>query len=384
MTVLLSVVRTERLLGLWKGVSPVPVLFSWTNQKSCGRSKSDRSFRCLLVLQSFARTIPGVGIYFSTYYSLKQHFFQDARPGPLQAVLLGGGARTVAGVLMLPVTVIKTRFEVSKSFKFELCCHSAFVYWLRRVCCSVAGTAMWAWAALCAACVRLKVPPLCTLASCPLSSETSLSPGSTWCSTARLKPPYPEVWDIRFLCAELAHICLKSSFICFFHVFLRDQWVSLCPSCKLQLRDPGWCSGLSDHAACRCRQNTRPGQPPAEDARSNQIHLHGNTFTSCLHVGSVISTSDVPFPPSDTWSSGLLQRSAPSLSEEDHDGGHGLDGVRTDDGAHRAEVLKEDGGEKRAREERQWLVFISLQRRDGWVTAESWSRSLASDTSREM
>ncbi|KAF6732346.1 Solute carrier family 25 member 38-A [Oryzias melastigma] len=85
MTVLLSVVRTERLLGLWKGVSP-----------------------------SFARTIPGVGIYFSTYYSLKQHFFQDARPGPLQAVLLGGGARTVAGVLMLPVTVIKTRFECGR------------------------------------------------------------------------------------------------------------------------------------------------------------------------------------------------------------------------------------------------------------------------------
>uniref|UniRef100_A0A8C3G6W3 Solute carrier family 25 member 38 n=1 Tax=Cyclopterus lumpus TaxID=8103 RepID=A0A8C3G6W3_CYCLU len=84
MAVLLSVVRTERLLGLWKGVSP-----------------------------SFARTIPGVGLYFSTYYSLKQHFFQDSSPGAVGAVLLGGGARTVAGVAMLPVTVIKARFEVS-------------------------------------------------------------------------------------------------------------------------------------------------------------------------------------------------------------------------------------------------------------------------------
>uniref|UniRef100_A0A669DCW9 Solute carrier family 25 member 38a n=1 Tax=Oreochromis niloticus TaxID=8128 RepID=A0A669DCW9_ORENI len=65
-SVLLSVVRTERLLGLWKGVSP-----------------------------SFVRTIPGVGIYFSTYYSLKQHFLQDRRPGAAEAVLLGGGARTV-------------------------------------------------------------------------------------------------------------------------------------------------------------------------------------------------------------------------------------------------------------------------------------------------
>ncbi|XP_061829304.1 mitochondrial glycine transporter B-like [Nerophis lumbriciformis] len=84
-TVLLNVVRTERLLGLWKGVSP-----------------------------SFMRTIPGVGLYFSTYHSLKQHFFQEKSPGALGAVLLGGGARAVAGVIMLPVTVIKTRFECGK------------------------------------------------------------------------------------------------------------------------------------------------------------------------------------------------------------------------------------------------------------------------------
>ncbi|XP_056144698.1 mitochondrial glycine transporter A-like [Lampris incognitus] len=81
-TVFLNVIRTERLLGLWKGVSP-----------------------------SFVRTIPGVGIYFSTYYSLKQHFFLEKNPGAMEAVLLGATARTVAGVLMLPVTVIKTRFE---------------------------------------------------------------------------------------------------------------------------------------------------------------------------------------------------------------------------------------------------------------------------------
>ncbi|KAJ8404192.1 hypothetical protein AAFF_G00339650 [Aldrovandia affinis] len=81
-TMFLSVVRTEKLQGLWKGVSP-----------------------------SFVRCIPGVGIYFSTFYSLKQHFFQDRGPSAGQAVLLGAGARTVAGVCMLPVTVIKTRFE---------------------------------------------------------------------------------------------------------------------------------------------------------------------------------------------------------------------------------------------------------------------------------
>ncbi|XP_076150661.1 mitochondrial glycine transporter B isoform X2 [Alosa pseudoharengus] len=81
-TVFLNVIRTERLLGLWKGVSP-----------------------------SFMRCIPGVGIYFSTFYSLKQHYFLDRAPNAGEAVLLGAGARCVAGVAMLPVTVIKTRFE---------------------------------------------------------------------------------------------------------------------------------------------------------------------------------------------------------------------------------------------------------------------------------
>ncbi|KAG1930691.1 mitochondrial glycine transporter [Pimephales promelas] len=81
-TVFLNVIRTEKLFGLWKGVSP-----------------------------SFMRCIPGVGIYFSTFYSLKQYYFEDGSPSAGEAVLLGGGARCVAGVAMLPITVIKTRFE---------------------------------------------------------------------------------------------------------------------------------------------------------------------------------------------------------------------------------------------------------------------------------
>lgn len=64
--------------------------------------------------QSFLRCIPGVGIYFSTFYSLKQHFFQERAPKAAEAVLLGAGARAVAGVCMLPFTVIKARFEVCK------------------------------------------------------------------------------------------------------------------------------------------------------------------------------------------------------------------------------------------------------------------------------
>lgn len=72
-----------------------------------------------LLLQSFVRTIPGVGIYFSTFYSLKHHFFQDQSPRAVEAMLLGGGARSVAGVFMLPVTVIKTRFEVGGTWEIE-------------------------------------------------------------------------------------------------------------------------------------------------------------------------------------------------------------------------------------------------------------------------
>ncbi|XP_077381323.1 mitochondrial glycine transporter B-like isoform X2 [Festucalex cinctus] len=81
-SVFINVIRTENVFSLWKGVSP-----------------------------SFVRCIPGVGIYFSTFYSLKQHFFLDRAPNAGEAVLLGAGARAVAGVCMLPFTVIKTRFE---------------------------------------------------------------------------------------------------------------------------------------------------------------------------------------------------------------------------------------------------------------------------------
>ncbi|KAK7929896.1 hypothetical protein WMY93_006291 [Mugilogobius chulae] len=81
-SVFVQVIRTEKFFSLWKGVSP-----------------------------SFVRCIPGVGIYFSTFYSLKQHFFQERAPNAGEAVLLGAGARSVAGICMLPFTVIKTRFE---------------------------------------------------------------------------------------------------------------------------------------------------------------------------------------------------------------------------------------------------------------------------------
>ncbi|MEE6511889.1 hypothetical protein FKM82_018742 [Ascaphus truei] len=85
LTLFVKIIRNDSLLGLWKGVSP-----------------------------SFLRCIPGVGLYFSTLYAVKQHLFSERDPRPLESVLLGAGSRTVAGVCMLPFTVVKTRYESEK------------------------------------------------------------------------------------------------------------------------------------------------------------------------------------------------------------------------------------------------------------------------------
>ncbi|XP_053493573.1 mitochondrial glycine transporter B isoform X1 [Ictalurus furcatus] len=90
--VFITVVRTEKLFGLWKGVSP-----------------------------SFVRCIPGVGIYFSTFHSLKQYFFEQRAPRAYELVLLGAAARCVAGISMLPFTVIKTRFESGRYNYSSVC-----------------------------------------------------------------------------------------------------------------------------------------------------------------------------------------------------------------------------------------------------------------------
>ncbi|XP_068942230.1 mitochondrial glycine transporter [Petaurus breviceps papuanus] len=84
-SLLYRVVRTESLLGLWKGMSP-----------------------------SIARCVPGVGIYFGTLYYMKQRFLLGQPPTALQSVMLGIGSRAVAGVCLLPITVVKARYESGK------------------------------------------------------------------------------------------------------------------------------------------------------------------------------------------------------------------------------------------------------------------------------
>ncbi|KAK7076142.1 hypothetical protein SK128_005410 [Halocaridina rubra] len=76
-----KVIQNERIFGLWKGVTP-------------------SIFRC----------VPGVGLYFSSLHWLKTNFCEGA-PGPLQAIALGVVARTITGVTMIPITVVKTRYE---------------------------------------------------------------------------------------------------------------------------------------------------------------------------------------------------------------------------------------------------------------------------------
>ncbi|KAH9366764.1 hypothetical protein HPB48_012451 [Haemaphysalis longicornis] len=75
------VIKNEKVFGLWKGTVP-----------------------------SIVRCVPGVGLYFCILHFLKTSLHLDST-SPGQAMFLGASARSIAGVVLLPVTVIKTRFE---------------------------------------------------------------------------------------------------------------------------------------------------------------------------------------------------------------------------------------------------------------------------------
>jgi len=77
-----TVVRTDSIKGLWRGVTP-----------------------------TISRTVPGVGIYFCALHFLKSFLFVSREPTAVQNVLLGFSARSAAGVSLLPITVVKTRYE---------------------------------------------------------------------------------------------------------------------------------------------------------------------------------------------------------------------------------------------------------------------------------
>ncbi|XP_075973780.1 mitochondrial glycine transporter B-like isoform X2 [Anticarsia gemmatalis] len=83
MTIFSNIVRQEHVVGLWRGMVP-----------------------------SIARCVPGVGIYFSSLHWLKAKMGKTRGDlGALEAIMLGVVARTMSGVALIPITVIKTRYE---------------------------------------------------------------------------------------------------------------------------------------------------------------------------------------------------------------------------------------------------------------------------------
>nr|XP_021190499.2 mitochondrial glycine transporter A isoform X1 [Helicoverpa armigera] len=83
MTIFTNIIRQEQIVGLWRGMVP-----------------------------SIARCVPGVGIYFSSLHWLKAKMGKSkGNLGALEAVTLGVVARTMSGVALIPITVIKTRYE---------------------------------------------------------------------------------------------------------------------------------------------------------------------------------------------------------------------------------------------------------------------------------
>ncbi|XP_012271572.1 solute carrier family 25 member 38-B isoform X2 [Orussus abietinus] len=82
LSIIAQIVRNERVFGLWRGMTP-----------------------------SITRVVPGVGLYFSSLHWLKHTLYLEEPLTSLQAVSLGLAARTMSGVLLIPITVVKTRFE---------------------------------------------------------------------------------------------------------------------------------------------------------------------------------------------------------------------------------------------------------------------------------
>jgi solute carrier family 25 protein 38 len=74
------------------------------------------------IVPSIARTVPGVGIYFSSLELLKTRFGgaanSDKKSKMMKNLILGMTARTISGCIMIPATVIKTRFE-SRTYNYS-------------------------------------------------------------------------------------------------------------------------------------------------------------------------------------------------------------------------------------------------------------------------
>lgn len=75
-----EILRTESISGFWKGLKP-----------------------------SLARTIPGVGLYFGCLHGIKTTF--KVEKSSLGSAVTGASARCIAGLIMMPFTILKIRWE---------------------------------------------------------------------------------------------------------------------------------------------------------------------------------------------------------------------------------------------------------------------------------
>ncbi|KAG5896962.1 hypothetical protein JTB14_024809 [Gonioctena quinquepunctata] len=77
-----NILQQEHLRGLWRGMTP-----------------------------SLTRCVPGVGLYFCFLDHMKSQYFHDKTPNPMESVAMGVIARAMSGAALIPITVVKTRFE---------------------------------------------------------------------------------------------------------------------------------------------------------------------------------------------------------------------------------------------------------------------------------
>lgn len=77
-----NVIKHEQISGLWKGTTP-----------------------------ALMRSVPGIGLYFCCLEYVKTRFFHKKTPSPSESILIGVIARGMAGATLMPMTVVKTRFE---------------------------------------------------------------------------------------------------------------------------------------------------------------------------------------------------------------------------------------------------------------------------------
>lgn len=116
-----DVVKTRQQECLATGAKRRTMLYTFT---SLGKKEGLLSLWSGFV-PSLWRCVPGVALYFTSLEAMKSLVInkQNQTLGPVQALLLGGVSRTISGTLLMPFTVIKTRFE-SGSFNYKSVLHA--------------------------------------------------------------------------------------------------------------------------------------------------------------------------------------------------------------------------------------------------------------------